>query len=246
MILSWGNYRFFQNEVATDIKRERQLDAAGNGWANLVTWNLNGMILNPGGNLRTMTTALEELENAFSSDYKDLVLYLPDGSTPSAHKLINSQTIGGVRVVGDVSYADSSGANYVTYRDFTATVQALVPVNLNRDPLLAFETSIQFTGGGPSTYFHEPLNARPTKGLGKQYTVWKAVQQGQAVGMVGRPSPTIIDPPVWPEAEKRNLRVVTPGHPRRVGSEFVEWPISWQYTFESADELIGSPRLWGQ
>jgi hypothetical protein len=244
MIVQWGTYAFQISEVATVIRRERQLDSAGVGWADLVTWDLAGKILNPTGLAAKMTTKLSLLEAAFATSGKDLKLLTPTGGA-TQHQLLNADCLGGTQIIRGVEYPIAEGPQYVTYRDFSATIQGLLPLAPNgRSPLLAFETSIQRTGGGPLTYHLEPLNGLPIKGLGKQATVYKAVQQGSAVGILSRPNPLIYDPPLWPEAEMQPLRVITEGHPKRRGTKFTEWPISWQYTFESALPLIGSPRLW--
>ena len=243
VILAWGAFRFLQGEIATDITHPRQFDDANNAWAELRTWQINGRLNNPTGSLATMTKRIRAMEAAFALDNQDLILYAPTGER-TAHALLNADCIGGTKVTVAPSYPDSQGAQYVTYRDFTVTVQGLVPIAGDRSPLKSFQESIQFSGGGPLTHHLEPLVGAPIKQLGKQQTVYRAVQSGSAVGILARPNLLAIAPPIWPGQEVRPLRTITPGTPKRQGNTFIDWPISWQYTFEAATELVGEPNLW--
>lgn len=244
MILAYGTFRFGQAEAATTITRQRQLDEAQNPWADLERWQISGKLLNRGGSLATMKAKIQALEAAFSTDGKDLILYEPDGRAETAHALRTRNTFGGVRVVEPPSYPDSSGANLVTYRDFAVTLEALVPVTGTRSAYRSFTEQIQFSGGGPLFHHLEPLVGRPIKQMGKQATVFRAVQSGSAVGLSGSPNPFLIAPPLWPQAELIPQRVITYGSPRRFGNSFLDYPVSWQYTFESAVPLNGRTNVW--
>lgn len=241
MILSYRNFRFTSGEVGSQMFKEAVRNEAQDTWAIRHRWTLDGMILNPGGNVSTMTTLIQQAEAAFDQDYGDLILYQANGSSRSAHSLINAQTLSGVRVVSPLHFPKSEGPEGVCFRSFAAVLEAEIPLQ-NPDSLLqSWTEQVTYSGGGPSTEYLLTLYGRPIKYTGRQMTTFTAVQSGSSVGLYFYPTPAF---PLWPDAEKRPLRTYTKGTPKPTGLRKLMWPISWQYTFESADPLVGGPTGW--
>ena len=148
------------------------------------------------------------------------------------------------------------GSGYTTPPTVTVSggggtgAKAVAVVASSSEPALwSWEESISFTGtGGPKFVMQQPLPelpgmlpALPQKQIVASHTPYKAVQSGQAVGIFGPPTPPL---PLWPAAEHQELRVVDPKTPERMGNGYWRYPITWSYTFESVDPLIGLPTAW--
>ena len=240
MILQWGNYNFGLNSAEVMIDRSDQLDEAQNAWAYEERWKVRVFLDNPTASAVTMAANLARLEQAFSSNGKDLKLLLANG-TPSHHVLLNSQTIGGTRITKRPSYPEGKGYQYGTFRTVDFEVAALVPVS-NRSSLTSFIETLSTEGGGPRYGHLEPLTGSPIKQLLKRNTIWRAVQQGSAVGRDGWPQPPA---PLWPDAlvDPQGFGIQKQS-PSRIGDSWVNYQVSWTYLFEAASRRIGNPNFW--
>ncbi len=72
------------------------------------------------------------------------------------------------------------------------------------------------------------------------YTAYRATQTGQAVGLYGYPP---VPPPLFPGKLEEGGRP-TLGSPRLRNGVYVDWPVSWSYSFVSATPLVGFPNRW--
>lgn len=239
MILGYGNYRHANGEVAIVIDKANVLNAAGIALSQEVRWNLQGMLVNQSGNPTTLAGMIRNLENAYSVPNQDLVLFQPDGSTVSSHFLYAGSTLGGVRITKPVSYPQGTGPQGVTYRTYSIEIAALLPLGAETG-LSEFHEEIQSSGGGPARGLLEPLMGLPVEQLRKQNTIYRATQQGRAVGFGAYPT---IPGPMWPQALITSPNI-TMGSPQRVGNSYINWPISWIYQYESANQLSGAPNIW--
>lgn len=240
MILAYGNYRFALDEVAIAIQKTTVENDARQPLAIRETWTLNGMLMSRTGQPSELTQRIAALQSAFAVNGRDLVLYLADGVTPSAHALRSLATIGGVRVTQPPSFPDGSGAQYATFRTFTATLEADVPVVDAANKLISFSETLEFSGGGPVYGFLEPLADQPVKQMLKRNSAFAATQSGQAVGYLAYPQPPS---PIWPESQL-TLPDVRLTSPKRSGESFMEYGVSWSYRFMSATPLDGVPTAW--
>jgi hypothetical protein len=241
MYVKIGSYRFPRGEVAITISRESLPTDAGTPWARRERWDFQGMIINQSGSTTDMAASIAALEAAFV-DNVDIALLLPDGSTSSSHRIVSANTLDGVRVIQPPSFPDGTGSEYITHRSWTAAIEAIIPLSVVETALLSFVETVQFSGGGPRDGYLEPLVGRPIRQRLKQNTVYRATQQGQAVGLEAYP---LIPQPIWPLAQIK-AREYAADSPRRYGNDFREYPISWLYEFESAYPLLGRPHLWVQ
>jgi hypothetical protein len=242
MILAYGDYRHPLGQPAITIWRRTLLSAANTPLAVSERWEIAGLL--QAATVQEMSEKIDALEAAYSEDGRDLVLYLPDGTTASSHYLASSQTLGGVRVVRPPSYPEGRGAQYATVRTFLVTLEAEVPVTSPETALVSFRETLELTGGGPRYGHLEPLVGWPIKQLLRRHTVFRALQRGEAVGWLAYPA---APPPLWPAALVE-AGTSQAGSPRRRGLgaalAYTDFPISWSYKFESAGPLIGGPNVW--
>jgi hypothetical protein len=238
MYLKYGSYTHPLGEPGWVITNEAVESDSGDIFAVRTRWEISGLISNQGGTAANMKTKIAALEAAYASDNQDATIYLPDGVTESNHKIVAANTIGGTKIVRRPSYPQSSGPEGVTMRHFQLAIEALIPLT-SEQVILAFEESVNFQGGGPRYVMLETLTGPPIKQLGKQATIYQAVQEGRAVGLYGYP---VVPRPLWPTALMGNPRIRRRS-PRRVRSNYTEYEVSWSYEFASAVRMIGSPHL---
>lgn len=243
MILQIGTHKRRNGEVEVSITKKSLRTDADTPWAHEETWALNGMIVSQTGSLTYIKSQTAALEAAFV-DGLDVKLLFPDGSTVSHHALISADCVGGVRVMMPPQYQDGKGPQGVTYRTWQAQVTAIVPIPVGQlnTGLRSFTETITRSGGGPRQATIETLTGPPVVQLLRKRTSYKVTQQGSAVGIYVRPQ---APPAIWPSALAEGNPVITVGTPRRIGDNYVDWPISWQYTFDSPVPLLGGPNIWG-
>lgn len=250
MILQYANQNRPNGEVGVTVNRRALLDGAQQYWAYEEIWTIEGWIrtqASPESAARTyIKTQQAAVERMFSANGRDLKLLMPDGRTATHHVLLNSQTLGGVRIVEPVSYSDYTGTSLVTHCKYRVVLQGIKPTattQLLGDRVLDFKEELSREGGGYRDAYVETALGRPQRQRARRYTPYRVIQKGSAVGLYTRPT---IPPPIWPQAAISPEPAIVTGAPERVGSALVRWPISWQYIFESAFPLIGFPNEWGQ
>lgn len=181
------------------------------------------------------------IEAALSAEDVNLVFYQTSG-VPSAHAVPSASQFSGVRCTSLV-WSDAPGAQFQTYRKFSATFEWRTRFPSPVTPLLDFTETVTSRGGTPLTVVQEPINA---VGLVKQVTVpvqkYTAVQEGFAVGSVTYPVPPA--PLFGGPSVGLNDEVVKRTTPRRFGNSFSEHRVAWSYSFESTSPLVALPNLW--
>lgn len=241
MYAKYGTYRHELGEHTFTVLREAIPSPAGDTWAIRETWNINGVLTNTSGNPNTLDTKVAALIAAYGQDNQDLAIILPDGTRSQSHRLLNSDTIGGVRVVRPPSFPKGEGAEGVTYRTFTVTLEAIKPT-VATHLVLSFEETVSWSGGGPEFGYLYPAIGAPVRQQLRRQTTYKATQSGRAVGLSRYPT---VPRPIWPMARLRPEETpITKRSPRRVGGSYIEYEISWNYQFESASKLVGGVHLW--
>ncbi len=238
MIVKYGSYQHSQNEVSLRIAREPQRSQAGVYYAYKERWDCQGLLLNRSTQIG-ITNAIAQLTNAYSVDGNDLVLYLDDGVTPTAHALWSANCNGGTHVVQAPSFPETLGtAEYQPSvgRSYSFAVEgetALTGANV----ILKFEESLKFQGtGGPIRVWIPVANGPWIQQQTSQQSTYKVVQSGSAIGLYGTPP---VPPPIWPDAEIFQERQISESSPQRYGR--FDFPVSWSYSFEDSGGLIGLP-----
>jgi hypothetical protein len=237
MILRFGSFSTDNGTVALAISKNAALTAAGVPIYVTETWGLEGRLLaTSGSEVASLTTKIAELEAAFKQQGVDASL-LTEAGGATAHYIRHAETIGGIRVIQPPHYPSGQGADYATFRTFRVGIEADVIANGTVPGYLTFQETLQTLGGGPLYAWTAPIKGSPKRQIPRQQTTYQAVQSGQAVGFLGYPS---IPSPIFPGALSANP-TITRGSPRRRGSGFMEYPVSWQYVYESNSPLIGVP-----
>jgi len=233
MQLKYGNYTHDANEAAISISRQSELGDDGRPFRQIETWNVSGLL--QAASVAALTTAIAALESAYEEDGNTLSLVEDDG-TATAHSLANA------RIVVPPSFPTSEGAEYTTYRTYQFTAEAEVELSQdNTRDTLEYQETIAFSGGGPRIVHLTTLTGPPVRQVTAQRTPYRATQSGRAVGRTRYPNPPGARFPSAQVGDPQIQRVT----PRVVGStnnrEEREYEITWQYNFESASPLNGSP-----
>jgi hypothetical protein len=246
MYIQYGNYRHAIGEGALSVSQQAEYES-GIPAAIRVRFEVQGRIQiadqgSPLANQAFMTAALDDLEAAYLQNGLDFGLYQDDG-TPTQHVLLNAATLGGTRVITPVSYPVGRGAEYSTYRNYTVSIEGLLP-NFYAS-IVQWKETLTFNGGGPEFIFLQTLNGLPQKQVLYQQTTYKASQRGSAVGNLAYPLPP---DPLWPYAIHPNRTVIDRSSPERVGTTgiaFRHYQTTWSYSFEDVAPLVGDPNYWG-
>jgi len=238
MILRYGNYTHSQNEVAFTISSEPLRSQGGILYAYRVRYTCRGDLLNYPSQT-ALTNAINNLIAAYSVDGYDLVFYLDDGETPTAHQLISGNCYGGTRIVQVPGFPDTYGTGeYQTAygRSYTFALEGDVSLGTGNIAIQFHETLAMKGTGGP-VWVYIPVAQGPwIQQQTSQESTYRVTQSGSAVGLYGPLNPP---PPLWPQSEKQQERQISQGSPQRLGQ--LEYPVSWSYTFENTGALTGNP-----
>ena len=236
MILKCGTYSHAQNEAEIFVEKLPYLSDRGYVAGVTHRWKIRGKIL--AASQSALTTAIAAMETAYGTGGKDVGLYLDDGSTLTAHYLTNSQAAGGVRVTR-IAYPEGAGGEYSFWRSYEIDLEA--DYQTGNVALRDFSESITYQGnGGPRRVLIETLDGFVVEQIVAQRTAFRAIQTGQASLYGSYPRPPA---PIWPAAELPELRQIVPIGPQREGSNLTAYGIQWQYTFQSASPLSGTPSI---
>src|SRR5690349_17731790 len=106
MKVRYGSHLHEAAEASINITRTPQLNDAGVPCAYTERWDIRGDLRPSTVTQAAISAAIIALENAYSVNGRDLSLLHDDG-TVSAHRMISSRSIGGVRIVGRPSFPES-------------------------------------------------------------------------------------------------------------------------------------------
>lgn len=238
MILKWGTYAHANTECTVLIEVEPQFDERDKRCSMRRRWTIRGELT--GATQAALTTAIADLETAYAQDGLDLLLFLSDGTTPSAHGLVSAQSLGGTRVVKGPSFPKGDGADYVTYRAYEIVVEADFPVT--SENLISWTETLSSRGvAGAERWLYLPtLNGPWQRQTVNEQTSTKVIQRGTAVGQFSYPA---ISPPMWSANEHIDERELDLKMPTRKGPHLTLYEVSWAYHFESMTPLTGTPAV---
>lgn len=234
MILKWGDYTHGLNEVGVRISRRSIFDTFGRRMGEVEDWNILGAVLQ--NSQANITAALSSLEAAYNTSHQDLILYLADGSTPTQHKLLNSECFGGTNCTG-FGYIDGPWkmrTEYANRRTFWASVRGERRVGTG---LYAWKESMTVKGtGGPKWRFMPQLLGVPIAQTLQTDTTYYYVQEGMAIGREAYIAPP---GPVYPgieHLEMREVRYITPKD-IRYPNNYELWTTTWRYVMEATNNM---------
>lgn len=232
MILKYGTYAHQEGEVSFTTERTALNGEKGEVIGYTERWTISGQV--QAASQAALTTAIAALEAAYSRHGKDLVLYLSDGTTETAHKLKQSQSRPpGIQVVSGPRYPDGQGAQYSTFRDYEIVVQADILITPPFAPdapespsnLGSYTETVSIIGnGGPRHGVRQGL-IRPQIQTLAQSTPIYGQQSGQAVGRFSFPP---ANPPSLPGVHQ-DQRSVTRDFSRGEDGK-PQYTTSWDYS----------------
>jgi hypothetical protein len=230
--LSYNGFQHANNEVSFTISYHPLRSQLGVYYADQVRWDCKGQLINYSSQA-ALTEQLILLENIYSHDGGDVVFYLDDGETPTAHTMYSSNCIGGTRIAQGISYPDTWGsseyaAGNTVNRSYTFAIEGIIAFT-NENVTLEFDETVELHGTGGPTQVWLPVAQGPfIQQQTTQQSTFKLTQTGSALGLYGTPTPPS---PLYPENEIQPLRSIRQGTPKLYGA--FHWPVSWSYTFEA-------------
>ena len=242
MFLSYGTYKHPPGECAVSIDRATIENAAHVPIEIHEVWTINGMLTSLIGPY-DIDQQISALKAAYSQNDQDLILYLPDGVTPSSTAMISANSLGGVRVTQQPSFPRGENAERVTFYHYTIRVEAGFPIGL-QNILVDYHESLKFRGGLPLVGYLEPAVGLAEPQTWKQTTTYKASQEGSATGYLFTPQVGLdVGIPIWP-ANIVGVPEFDQEAAEREGSAYKNIKVTWHYDFESITPLVGSPTPW--
>lgn len=232
MQLRFRNYTHDLNENLLGVSVIPTRNEMGIQHESRVVWNIQGKLI--GTSQSNLLSKIDALKAAYNGSTTGDAVFSHNGTT--IHRLTDSQTRGGVRVIAGPDFPPDIRA-YVGYVPYTIALEAIFP-----DPLvryLSFHEAVSFEGGGPLFDHLTPVEGLPQKQLTHQNTVYRAVQAGTVVGHLSYP---LIPGPIWP-SDQKEARKVRPHSPTRDGNALVGFAIDYEYVFESSRPLSGLPNI---
>ncbi len=248
MQLQFGQYRFPVGQVEA-TPRMRALRAQ-DGTPYEAQWSITvkGELLAADPDAANATLLLSQeaqrMRLALLDPNSDMVL-IDNTGAPTDIALYRANSLGGVQIEW-IQYPDTDPGALVTHRGFEFQAVAQYPTSLTTNPLIEYEESIQITGNcGPQYVFQPALVDRPTVVQTQQYTTCRAIVSGRAVAYRNYPP---IPPPLF---SGEGIFLLNPqtatsrGAPEWHGRILTNFPVTWNYIFESVRPLSGLPRVWG-
>lgn len=239
MHLAYGSYVFDENSCDIRMQRRPVVNGGGQTIEMMAAMDVEGWLGSDGDGEAEIAQKASALITAMSIPYQDLVLYTTAGAATDT-ALLNAGSISGVLIKGGVDFPNGRGAEYVNFRRFRFRAEASYPFNGTGNALRFFSERISFSGGGPIYRHRMALNGRPQKQLVYKHSIYRAVQEGEAIGYLARPTPPS---PLWPDAQMEAVDM-TLDSPERRGNGYSDFRVTWRYNFESASPLVGQPNIW--
>lgn len=232
MILKWGSYAHAQDEVGIRIEKRSIFDTFNRRMGMIHDWTIIGAV--HASSQSALTTALNNLETAYDSDYQDLKLFLNDGTTVTQHVLLNSATFGGTKVIG-FGYMDGPWkmrCEYANRRTFWIRIRGEIRTGSGQ---YAWRERMRVKGTGGALFRYMPrLSGAPIAQTLQTDTPFYYIQEGSALGREAYISPP---GPVYPgieHVEQREIYYDTPEDMRVGGNELLR--TSWRYVMEATTD----------
>jgi hypothetical protein len=172
---------------------------------------------------------------------QDLIFYRDDAAA-SAKSVLSAGSLSGVRCVEGPVWSSRPGAQHVTWLEFAATFEWETRFASAVGLLTDFHESLTIEGGTPKLVVLEPINAPPVLQETVPVQGYRAVQEGEAVGVAARPTPAVVSPYLWPANLTRDVTVQISAS--RVGQNYKDFGVRWVREYVSATPLVGVPNEW--
>lgn len=229
MILKWGAYAHDQDEVGIHIHRRSIFDKFNRRMGDVQDWHIIGA--KQASSQAAITTALDSMKSAYDNDYRDLILYLNDGSTATHHSMTSDSTFGGTKVV-HFNFPPGPWkmqTEYANRRTFHIVVRGETRTGTGQ---YSWKERVSIKGtGGPKFRYMPSLTGAPVSQTLQQQTTFFYVQEGHAVG---RETYIVPPGPLYPGIEHQDMREIiyeTPDDIRVGGQEMFH--TRWKYVMEA-------------
>lgn len=232
---------------ATRIEPSRTLlrDKADRGYGFRWTLNCDGYLklIDDQADTNAKMLALQAALAAAPADLK----FQFDDNTDTANSWLTAQTFTGIRCT-DLKWTNDSGAQFRTYRSFSASWQWDEIFSLTAGYLLDFTEAVETDGGTPGYVVNEYVNGAAPEAFGTvALTKWTATQVGRAVGLSQYPVQAAVAPFVFggtsPPLKSQRFRRTAPERKGEV-AQYRAFEVAWAYQYESPAALVGVPNLW--
>lgn len=240
MQLRYGTYSFDAGACKLATSSETVWNEGGQPISQKRRIDVDGFLTASGQS--AISTAMSALATALATPYQDLNFYQDDGSL-SATALNNAASISGVHIVRGPDFPDWKGNEFSQFRRFTFSAEAEYPLTNTKNLLVSFRERLTFSGGGPIYAYKLAINGPPQRQLIYPFSVFRATQEGEAVGYLRYPTPP---PPIWPATLKQSPdeSLISPRRAGKLPPSYQHFGVTWRYEFESAAQLSGFPNLW--
>ncbi len=235
--LKYGAYSFEPGSVQARMTVQAVRNQGGQVISTVQGIQVTGYI--NGTSAADLTQKSNALYTAIIAPGLDLAMYDTNGALTSL-KLISHLSITGTRLSQPLQFSGSAGNEYVNTRYFSFGMDAEYPFASAATFLMSFHETLNFEGGGPLIVLRPNLDVLPQKQVVQKYTVYRASQQGQAVGYRQYPP---VSAPIFPGALIK-APAISMGSPDKKGLGYQGYSISWRYEYESATPLVGVPNIW--
>lgn len=237
MQLYYGDYAHDANSVQLTTRHEILRAETGARYGFKKIFNINGEIY--ADTQAELTTALDALVEAYSSNGEDLIL--KDNSANDSHiTILNADSASGVMITDGPNYPNLSGAEYTTFVTFSIAAEAEFITGDDEIPYETYTETIAVVGnGGPKRVAKAVATGAPVRQQTRQRTVISATQSGTATKTGGNV------PPPFPLLAFNSLILINETISNPVTISYRNgvhvWTINWNRQFESATPLIGIP-----
>lgn len=173
--------------------------------------------------------------------------FLNDDGSDTTTVIANSTTESGV-TWDRLTWDDSPGAQYATFRAFTAAWSwrvSLLDTWQQSNLLMDWREKIDIAGGLPEFVIHRPVNrSTPIKQITSTALVWRVTQTGHAVGYQFLPA---ANAPCLDIVHCRDRNITEVGGDR-IGDSIRNRRREWSYQFELAGTSAPAPTVtqWTQ
>lgn len=179
MYCKFGTYQHPDNEaIVTSFDVRRTHSARGVPDIETRTVTIRGVLIPSSPSQTQITTDINTLLAAYVTGNKDFGFY-DDSNNLTPHKLINADSIGGVRIIKKPSFPEGDGAEYATQRTYEIILEADYRATVG---LLSFTESTSITGtGAAKVVWRHCINAPPVPQQVYPATSVKGTQRGEEV-----------------------------------------------------------------
>lgn len=180
---------------------------------------------------------------ALSRDYRDLIL-VQDNGFASSVRLINIASLTGVHIVDGPHFNEFMNGEFVNCRTVEFAAEAEFINAGYETAILSWQESMTVNGNGqPQIVWRFPVNATAIPQVVSPTSLITTVQAGRAVGHTAYP---VVPVPIFGKKPKGGVfrgdrSSVKKDSPRAYGRGYIEYPISWNYVWESILPLDANP-----